>query len=378
MTRSSSVPKRVLGLLLLAVGLTSCEKTDEKAPLQVPRTYDASGFTVNTKLLNPIAQELNALSAALKRGRTAGVKVTDSSLKTLFEQGTLSLGAITTPYYISRLEASNGYFVDFAKASGGYFNPFSRGGEGGVYGGYLFDENGLEVGQVIEKGLLGAALYNYAVSLTNNALQPANVDQMVWLYGADAGFVNSNDTTIHANADRFLAAYAAQRDPGTSTGLYTAIRDAFIKLQSAVVNGDDYVQQRNEALAALKANWEKAAAATVIHNLQTATTALQTSNLSDPQRAAVLHTISEAVGLLHGWRTIDLKQKTITDAQIDEVLLLMDAPYDRGATMYLFVTNPTSERSKLTQAIARLQTIYGFTSQEIESFKTDWVTQQQR
>ena len=175
-----------------------------------------------------------------------------------------------------------------------------------------------------------------------------------------------------------MAAYAAQRDDGMGTGLYSQTRQAFIMLQTALEKGEDYNSYRDEALATIKLNWEKTSAAAVIHNLHESVLLLNTANLDDQQRSEVLHLISEAAGFLHGWRMIDAKNKKITDTQIDEILTLLNAPYDRSASVYRFITNSGDEFSKLMEAVGKIQGIYGFTNEEVENFRRNYVADQGR
>lgn len=366
----------------LALLLTSCkeERDDNLKPsLSLPTSYDSLGFRFNTQDLQPLVQQFRLLSDELQKGNRAGTYVSEESLNAAFTKGQFNLQSVTTPYYISRLQAlNNGFFAELSKASGSSFNPFNRNWEGGVYGSYLFDEYGLEVGQMVEKGLYGAMLYNYAMSLTTGMFRPATADQILFLYGANPVFINSDNSTFYQNHDQLMAAYAARRDDGTGTGLYSQQRQAFIQLQTALKLGDDYNTYRDEALAAIKLNWEKINAATVIHNLHESIIRLNSGNLDDQQRAEVMHRIGEAAGFLHGWRTIESKNKKITDAQINELLVLLNAPYDQSAAVYRFITNTGSESPKLLEAVGKIQGIYGFTNEEVEMFRRNFVADQGR
>jgi hypothetical protein len=376
---------RRLALLIVTgftVVLASCkEQRDEsvKPSLNIPPVYDSVSYSFNSEPLKPLVQQFMTLVNEAKKGNQSGTYVSEESLNAAFTQGSFPLQTVTTPYYASRLQApNNGYFAELSKASGGTFYPFDRSWEGGVYKSYLFDEYGLEMGQMIEKGLYAATLYNYAMSLLNGTFTPATADQILFLYGANPKFLNSDNAAFYPNPDRLMAGYAARRDDGLGTGLYSQTRLAFITLQAALIKGEDYNSYRDEALATIKLNWEKINAATVINNLQTSIKLLDSANVDDQQRAEVLHLISEASGFMHGWRTIEAKNKQITDAQIDEILVLLNTPYDRAAAVYRFVTNTSTDLPKLTEAIGKIQGIYGFTNQEVEDFRRNWVAEQSR
>ena len=91
-----------------------------------------------------------------------------------------------------------------------------------------------------------------------------------------------------------------------------------------------------------------------------------------------MHSYSECVGFIHGWRTFSQSDKKITDAQIDEMLTLLLAPATGSTTSELFITDTFNQLPKLTQVINQLKNIYGFSDQDIEDFKTNWVAAQAR
>jgi hypothetical protein len=366
----------VLCAILAVVTLMGCGK-DEKEPLAIPASYDGAAFAANTGTQTAVRSQLEQLVAEIKKGRTSGVVLDFTTLHDLFVIGNPSLYAITTPYYRSQIDGAGSWLDELAKASGGAYTPGApAGGQGGVYGSYLFDENGLELEQMVEKGLFGAALYNHALALTQDGITLAEVDQMASVFGAPPSFPNTNNAASTPTPDKFLAGYAARRDKNDGNGLYTAIRDNFIKLQAAVKAGDNYKQEQEEALAAILENWEKANAATIINYCHSVISALSATNPTDGQKSGALHSCSEAVGFINGWRTI--AQKTITDAEIDEILTLFNAPLLETPALYKFATDPVNELPKLTQAIDKLKAIYGFSTQDIEDFRKNWVAEQGR
>ncbi|HRI60058.1 MAG TPA: hypothetical protein PK228_10055, partial [Saprospiraceae bacterium] len=115
---------------------------------------------------------------------------------------------------------------------------------------------------------------------------------------------------------------------------------------------------------------------TIINYLYAVISKLSATNPSDADIASALHSYGETVGFTHGFRTLD--NKKITDTEIDELLTLLNAPATGTPTSYKFATDPLNELPKLTQVIAKLQSIYGFTAQELEDFKKNWVAEQNR
>ncbi len=373
--------RKALLRFTLAIAVTTsfiaCDD-DEKAPLIVPDDFDGSMYSTNTIAQTSLLANLTAITNEAKKGRVNGVEVSATTLNDLYNAGTPSLKASSSTYYASRLEGNDGWLAELSNASGGTFTPEDRGEEGGTFGGYLFSENGVEKEQLIEKGLFGAALYNSAVVLIQTSPRtPDLADKLVALFGANPSFPNSNSANV-ATPDKFLAGYAARRDKNDGNGFYTQIAAAFRKLQAALVAGSEYQQEQNEAIAVIEENWEKSNAATMINYCHAVISKLSTTSPSDADVASSLHSLAECIGFVHGWRTISDDHKIITDAQIDEVLALLNAPANSTATVYKFATERETELTKVQQVISKLKSIYGFTDQEIEDFKKNWVAEQGR
>ena len=373
----STIIKYSLSLVLFVVLFSACEEKD-KSPLQIPATYDGSTFSANTANQNAVRSQMETLVSEIKKGRTAGFVLDQANLTQLFNAGDPSLQSICTPYYSDRLQGAGNWLDELAKASGNTYTPAAPTGQGGVFGGYLFEENGLELEQMVEKGLFGAAMYHHAVSLMQGALTPATADQLLCLFGAHPDFPNTPTAANTANPDKFMANYAARRDKNDGTGLYSQMKNAFIKLQAALKAGDDYQQERDEALLRLRLTWEKVNAGTVINYCHSVISTMSATNPTDAQKASALHAYGECVGFMHGWRTIPSGFKIITDPEIEEVLLLLNAPYNGTPTSFTFATDPLNELPKLTQIISKLKAKYGFSTQEIEDFKKNWVAEQGR
>jgi hypothetical protein len=372
---------RIFLLLILAsLLMVACKKEEDMedetpTPLEIPSSYDGSAFAANAATELAVTGQLSTLTAAIKEGRDAANPVSASNLSSLYSAGSPSVSDVSTNYYQSLVE---GWFTQIQSASGNTYDVANApSGDGGVLGGYLLEENGLELEQTVGKGLFGAALYNHAVTLMSGEITEATSDRLVAIFGANPSFPNSNNGDKHSNPDAFMATYAARRDPNDGTGYYTTLRDAFIKLQAAAKAGDEYTAERDEALATIQENWEKANAATAINYLYAAISKLN-GNPDDETIGSALHSYSEGVGFLHGWKTIDQNYRIITDAQINQILTLINAPAGEEPTSYLLFTDSFNQLPKLEQAISQLQDIYGFTNAQLESFKFNYVNQQDR
>jgi hypothetical protein len=278
---------------------------------------------------------------------------------------------------MNKLDGTGGWLDQLAKASGGTFTPGVTTGEGGTYGAYLFDENGLEMEQVMEKGMFGAVLYKHAVDLLNTPLTPETSDKVLAIFGSNPSFPNSNNASKHPKPDVQAAVYAARRTDTTNpNGFYFQMKRALIKLQAATKAGKDYAKEQQEAAADIRLIWEKVNAATIINYCYSSISTLSNVEPTDAQKSSALHAIAEGIGFIHGWKTVS--NKKITDAQIDEILALFNAPASGTVEVYKFATNAATELSKIQQVLTRLQSIYGFTSAEMESFKNNWVNVQGR
>lgn len=363
-------------LFLLSFLLGSCGK--DKKPLEIPTTYDASAYQTNTTAHYAVRAQLDAFINEAKKGRVAGVAVDAGVLNQLYVAGNPSLKSLTTTYYDGRLSGAGGWIQALSDASGGAYTPGAPSGQGGVYSGYLFDENGLEPEQLLEKGLFGAALYHHAITLMQGDITPATADQLVAIFGAHPDFPNTPTAGKATNPDKFAANYAARRDKNDGLGLYSQAKNALIKLQAAVKAGADYNEERDEALTAFRETWEKVNFATVINYCFSVISRLSATNPSDSDKANALHAYGECVGFVHGWRTLPQSYRLITDAEIDALLVLLNAPYDGTPTSYTFATDPVNQLPKLTQVIQQIKTKYGFTDQEVEDFKQNWVAVQGR
>lgn len=371
--------KKSLLLLLLASAFwaVSCND-DEKDPLNIPSSYDGAAFESNAAAELKLLSNLTKLTNEAKKGRVNGTIIGLDSLFTWYAfDAPNSLENTATDYYDDRLQT---WFNEITLASGGTYTPGApAGGHGGTFGGYLFDENGLEFEQMIEKGQYGATLYNHANHLAGTSpFTAATADRMVAIFGANPTFPNSYQAALHARPDVFSANYAARRDKNDGTGFYTTIRDNFIKLQAAAKAGDDYHEEQHDAIHEIFENWEKSNFATVINYLNSVISTLSATNPTDAQKASALHAYSECVGFVHGFRTVAAEHRIITDTQIDLLLDLLNAPYNGTPTSYKFVTDPVNELPKLQTARAEIKAIFGFTDQQMEDFKKNWVVEQNR
>lgn len=364
-----------LFLGIITLSLFSCKDDNENSMLEIPDSYDASTFEANTSTEYEIRTQLSNLSSEMKNGRTAGVTVDASTLNSLYNAGGISLNSITISTYSSRM---NFFFEELAKASGGTFDPTQPvSGDGGVLGSYLFEENGAELEQLVEKGLFGAAMYHtVATSIFSGEITLEKLDKALALFGANPTFPNSNNSDLHDQPDGFSATYAARRDENTGNGLYRTIEKSFIKAQAALTQEGDFENQLNEAVESILLNWEKALMATVVNYAFSGMDKLALTSPTPSDYGSALHALSEAVGFADGLKGTSRKQ--ISDSKIDEILSKLRYPNDANISMHEFVKNPVQAVADLQDVINMIQSEYNFSDAEIESFRKNWINEQQR
>jgi hypothetical protein len=389
-------------LAVVLVFFASCKEDDKVTTppppdLQIPTFYDSTGYAANVVTESQVRSQLATLTSRMQVGRNMDSTVTLAALQNLYNGTTLR--TVTGASYQAKIDIA---LPELARASGkgvryAWENAPVPGSDGGVIPtavggrtGYLYDENVLELEQVVEKGLFAAAMYNHAVSLISAGnITEATIDKLVEIYGAKPGFGN-NERNSDPNRDRFSAQYAARRsDSANANSIYAQIKRNLITAKAAVKAGSAFNQLRDQALADFKLNWEKALAATVINYCHSTLSGLTAPNRDDGIVTGAMHAYGEAVGFLSGWRAVPASQRRITDAQIDELLDLLRAPYNQtaNAQSYLFLStnSATAQLYRLdgrndpnTGVIERLAQIYGFSNAEVEDFRRNWVNVQNR
>lgn len=353
----------MLGCLMVK----SCEKTEEISPLVVSSSYNASAYEANTVAEKQLIVTYTDFVNEIKKGRVAGTVLSAATIKAIFEKNGSNSISTRIPAGIQSNMLT--FLTEIEKASKGTGYTFgllpAQNGNGGVNNGYLFDETGLELEQMLDKTLFGSLFYTQAATLLTQPTQ-ANLDKALILFGANPTFPNTSSASKTAQPDILIANYGARRTKAAG-GLYTEVRVAFIKAQSAILAGDKYNKERDAAIAIILLKWEEINAATVINYLYDVETKLGITNVDNATKASAMHAYSECVGFLTGFKWIPLNIK-ISDNQIDELLVKMNA-----ASPYKLIGSPT-EIAKIVDARNDLKKIYGFSDQQMLDFKNNWLT----
>jgi hypothetical protein len=357
-----------------------------KPLLAIPAVYDTSSYRTATTEQAALLIRFRTLVDELKKGRNPANILSGDVLVSLFTTGSPGLYPYTLSSFrdfVSGGEAS--WLAEAARASGKGWSPGTPPADGSVQGGvfgtgssaYLFDENGVEIEQLVEKGLFGALLFHQMNQIFNQPfLTPADVDKALCLSGSNPTFPNTSTAAKAARPDAFFAVYLARRDKNNGNGFYSQFKNGFIKLQAAVKAGDAYKAEQAEAIGAIRNAMERANAATIINYCQTATSTLSQTTVSDGQRAASLHAIGEAIGFLWGYR--GLANKSMRETTLDGLWGKFNCGPGQNSGVYRFATQPESELNKLTEVISVLKAEYNFSDAEIDDFKKNWITEQGR
>ena len=370
---------QLLIFLGIAGLLFSCNdsSTDEPQPgLVIPAVYDSSKFDTHSADQRAFLARFKVLVDTIKKGRT-GSTFTFGLLNSLFQSGDPSAASVSTEYYRNQILGEEGYLMDLVRAGGNTYTPGPPGGNGGTFGGYLFDKHGVEPEQMIEKGVFGAGLYHTLNLYFEKAQTEAVVNQELAIVGLNPTFPNSSTSKVR-RPDAFFAVYIARRDKNDGQGFYSLIRKDFIKLQAAAKWGDTYAKERSEAIAGIRSNMEKVNAATVINYCHSVQSTMSKTNLTEADKGSALHALGECIAFTHGYRQLPARFRKITDAQIDSVLSQLYYPIGGTPEPWKFITAPADNLSRLTTVITTLKGIYGFTDAQIEDFKKNWIVEQNR
>ena len=363
---------RLLPILIAVALLTACsDDPSSPAPgLQVPSSYDTTMFAASTAFETDLKADINGITAVLKSARVSGVTINQGDISSFRDRLRSSLA-------LDYRQRFDDYINEAVRASGGSYDwskSPAENGNGGVYGAYLFEEHGLELEQIIEKGMFSAALYHQAVQLMDGDVTATTVDRIVSLWGAHPSFPNSDRRTV--NPDRLSAAYAARRDKADGNGFYSTISRELIRAQAAAKAGTSFNAEKTEALAKVRLAWEEAIMATVINYGYSVISKLATTNPSDADRSSAMHAYGEMVGFITGWRGIP--QKKISDAQIDDLLTKLRAPVSGSWKCYEFWQQPSTTLTDIQLVMNSLQSIYGFSNAQMEDFRQNWTALQDR
>jgi len=375
-----NLTKKLIIPTILALTISACSKEETKNTevplLTIPSFYDSTNYSTNIASILQIRTNFDGMVTEIKKGRILNNAVSADLLTANFSNGNPSIETFTTVEFANQLKGNEGWFKSLVNLSENTYSPDSLTSKGGVFGGYLFNANGVEPEQIIEKGLFGAALTNQVIQLISNNPTLVSVDKALYLVGATPHFKNSGNAIHGVIADKYLANYVARRDKNDGNGFYSSLKFNFIKLQAAIKGGATFNNEKNEAITKIKTILEEANYATVINYCHSSIANLSKTTLTETEKAATLHAINECIGFGLGWKNVNGKK--ITDTQIEEIITLLNFPVNSSIKPALFITDRVNQITKLQTIIDKIKSIYGFSNVQLEDFKKNWVAEQAR
>ena len=349
-----------------------------KSILVIPSSYGATEFDANTEAIEDLIGRFNDLVALMKTGQDSTKQLMMPDLMAAWNTGGANSVKANSGWYVSDVEQV--HFRELVKNSGKTYHP-SHGDTasiGGVFGGRLLDKDAYEILQAVDKGGYAAMFLYQILELEKGGITLKKIDQMLALYGAHPDFANTPTAANAEHPDRFIANYAARRDKNDGTGYYSKIKYNFITLQAACISGSAYQDEKNLAFSDLINAMERSIMATTINYMYATIEKLSKTKPSDQDKADALHDLSEALSFIYGFGNLQSPHIQITKLEIEEVLLLLQFEGTDHHPLYHFTNDPISNISKILDAQAKLKEIYQFSNQEMNDFKSNWVSIQAR
>lgn len=370
-TRSLLSYLTIIGIAITFIGCSN-SSTNPDDTLQIPTTYDSTGWTSNTTEQYALRAHSTELIGLLRGIKTEADILTDAQVAPSLN----ALAAAMNPADHDRIVE----FVQAAVAACGHTytwtaDPASA-SPGGVYGGRLYDMYGRDLKEMVEKALFASVFKYQALQIMKGVVTPSSVDQLVALFGANPSFPNGSTSAIERDA--FAAGYAARRDKNDGKGLYSQFKNAALKAKAASADPTKYASQLSEALQEMRVVWERCMMATAVNYAYTTISTLASTNLTDSTRSLGMHTYGECVGIVAAYANLNAADRTASGNAITSMLNQLLAPKSASPTCYLFWQQPQSSLQNIEAFLLTVQNTYGFTAEEMADFKNNWVSVQKR
>lgn len=301
------------------VSFSACNQDDNGDQLEVPATYEflrdgtsSVSYTGQTQRLDMLAQ----MSTYLKTANTVDAPALDANvLKDMFRNENNPFSETYSKNLITKCFAPDTamflQFMDEAAAISAASGTASEGTAGVLIDGssdptkgYRVNENGLELTQVIEKGLMGAVFYYQAmeVYLSSDRMSTGGNEQLVdgknytnmehYMDEAFGYFGAPTDFPSVATLEdaRYWAKYCNTRNQGLYPGINDELSTAF-RTARAAISASDY-EARDQAIQTIMQKWSVVVAASAVGYLNKALDA------STPVYKKH-HALSEAIGFMY-------------------------------------------------------------------------------
>ncbi len=348
--------------LSLLFGFSACKK-DKDETYTIPTTYNFenvnySGQTQRIGMLTEIKEYMATAST--------GAILDAEAMKAQYANGTTAvwMGSYETSKQLkgktapSEQNLFDSFFDSLAVASTSNGMAGSNGQAGLVSSAdnsntYLLSAQGLDYPQLIEKGLMGACLYYQAttiylgadrMSFDNEIVEEGTGTAMEHHWDESFGYFGVGPTfPTDTDGILFWGKYSNNRN--SVLGSNQKIMDAYLKGRAAISNND--LISRDDAILAIRNEWEKVAVGSVIHYLN------ETIGDNFNDMALRGHFLSEAIGFLYSLKFNE--GKVITNATVDQLITLIAGSSDFN-NMNLYQT----VEANLISAKDQLATIYSF------------------
>jgi hypothetical protein len=382
--------KTILALSTLSVAIfmmSSCskDKTTDTPVYSVPTAYNFTNVSDSNqiKLLTMADQLVAKINTANSSPNTV---VTAQSLLNMFNNS----GAPFTDSVMS-LNASGLKLADYCPAGMkadliSYFDSIevysnsSAAAANGVAGvaassvtatkRYLLSPNGVFYSQIVKKAIMGMCAYQIANvylkdsvtnTIDNSTVVPGQGTAMEHNWDQAFGFFGVPiDFPTNVKGVKYFGSYSNQVNAGMNSN--TIIMNAFLKGRAAI-SGKDLATKDAQA-ALLIATMDVLDAACIVQEMHETNT-----NLEAGDAVAAYGTLSESLGFIRNLRYNTSATRKITDAQITQLLSLIDSNNPNNPNLYNFVSAGTASTADIevkTNAIAQLiGTIYGFSQTQL-------------
>ena len=337
-----------------------------------PTAYASADFDTNAADALTLRAALDALVGEMRDAETGAATVDEvSDLDTLFDAGTPSVSSVATTAYTAIVDEAFAEFVQITAAGDQDLvddddGSWSPGAEGGIFeeSDRGIHEGGLEVRQLVDKGLFGGgAFYPAALALTEGTIDVATIDQIATFAGSDAT-LDPENVTDSSDYIHGMGRYA---------GLAAALIDA-----RAYAADPECTAERDAAIVDVFRQWELGLMARFVYyaNLTSAQIATQES---DADLAAALHTLAEGVGLGLGFTGVADPTsgplagagRVATDAEIEAMVGYFGVdPSDlASATTGEFVDDGVGIQAAVTSLEADIREIYELGAAEVVAMR---------
>ena len=355
MTKHLNLFKTLTLVLALSIAVSSCKKDkDEPVPTIVPKGYTVP-TTYNFTNVNYGGQTtrllmLDSISNYMSKGNS-GIVLEATILQNMYSNtgnpfNNLALDSSGKQLKNKTYSLDQTYFTYLfdSLAASSQSTSTAANGVAGIDGGRLFDRNGIEIGQVIKKQLMGAVFYyqaieNYLANLNLDDNTTVNSDGTVMEHHADEAFGYfgaPTDFPLNVSGIKYWAAYCDEVNASISSNV--SLMDGFLKLRAAISNKD--YTTRDAQVIIVREQWERVVAASAILELAEAKEAFGIDQVE------MRHVLSEALGFINSLKYNSSKK--ISDTQIATALSAL------GTNFYTITV------SDIDNAINTINGVYGF------------------